>query len=156
MPQDKPIIFQNCQGRNLNGKRFSLPKDFAGEKNIVFIAFERDQQRSVDTWLPFAREQVASHPNTAFYEVPVIGQMIGPVQSMIDGGMRRGIPDTKVRDITITLYLNKKRFRKTLAMPDERRIYALLLDNKGVVLWRSEGDFTPEKGASLQKALLTK
>jgi ATP10 protein len=153
MPQDKPTIFPNCRGKNLNGKRFSLPKDFGGEKNIVFIAFTRDQQRSVDTWLPFAKEQSRLRPNTTLYEIPVIGQMIGPVQSMIDGGMRRGIPDTKTRDITITLYLNKKRFRSTLILPDERRIYALLVDKKGLVLWRSEGDFTPEKGASLQKAL---
>jgi hypothetical protein len=63
--------------------------------------------------------------------------------------MRAGLPDPVVRERTITLYLDKDEFRQTLQLPHEDDIFVLLLDRQGQVLWRAEGDFTPEKGESL-------
>jgi hypothetical protein len=67
--------------------------------------------------------------------------------------MRMGIPNKKAREVTITLYLDKQAFRKALDMPDEERIYVLLVNRKGEVLWRIEGPFKEEKGRDLKHAL---
>jgi hypothetical protein len=50
-------------------------------------------------------------------------------------------------------YLDKQAFRKALDMPDEERIYVLLVNRKGEVLWRVEGPFNEEKGRDLKLAL---
>lgn len=71
----------------------------------------------------------------------------------IDTGMRRGIPDRKARERTITLYLEKKPFLDSLLITDQKKIYAFLVDRQGKVQWRSEGVFDETKGASLQSAL---
>jgi hypothetical protein len=67
--------------------------------------------------------------------------------------MRMGIPDKKAREVTITLYLNKPAFRKALDMPDEERIYVLLVNRKGEVLWRADGSFHEDKARDLKFAL---
>jgi hypothetical protein len=67
--------------------------------------------------------------------------------------MRLGIPDKKAREVTITLYLDKQAFRKALDMPDEERIYVLLVNRKGEVLWRVEGPFHEERERDLKHAL---
>jgi hypothetical protein len=68
--------------------------------------------------------------------------------------MRAGIPDPKARDRTVTLYLDKQDFRKTLDMPDEDRIYVLLVSKDGEVLWRARGDYSADKEGSLRAAIV--
>jgi len=67
----------------------------------------------------------------------------------INTGMRSGIKDPKSRKKTITLYLDKRSFRKVLGIPGENNIYILLLDKQGEVTWRSEGPCDVEKAKNL-------
>lgn len=48
---------------------------------------------------------------------------------------------------------NKLSFRKALNLADENKIYALLVDRSGRVLWRAEGVFDEGKASSLQTVL---
>lgn len=129
-----------------------LPEDFAGDRNLLLIAFRREQQKNVDTWLhEMTRFEVS--PGFRHYELPTIGRLNPFVRWFIDNGMRRGISDLNARSRTITLYVDKLSFRKVLRLPDEKRIYAILVDRTGRVVWRAEGDFDEAKGSSLLKAL---
>jgi hypothetical protein len=67
--------------------------------------------------------------------------------------MQAGIPDINARERTITLYLNKKTFRKELDIPDEKTIYILLINKKGEVIWRTQGRFTNEKSIDLENTV---
>ena len=88
-----------------------------------------------------------------YYELPTIDKLNPVARWFINSGMRRGIPDANARARTITLYLDKPSFRKALDLPDEKQIYALLVDRSGCVLWRAEGDFDEAKAAGLEEAL---
>ena len=67
----------------------------------------------------------------------------------INEGMRAGIPDPLSRERTITLYLDKPEFRRSLAMRDENDIFILLMDRSGSVLARVQGVFSEEKAQEL-------
>ncbi len=67
--------------------------------------------------------------------------------------MRGGIPSHQQRQRTITLYLDKVPFRAALGLRDESRIYVLLLDRDGNVVWRTEGIFDENKGNNLKQTL---
>ena len=43
--------FPNVKAANLEKRNFNLPADFEGERNLLLVAFEREQQKDVDTWL---------------------------------------------------------------------------------------------------------
>ena len=137
------------EGRNLEGERFALPADFKGELNVVLVAFKREQQGDVDSWMPFLKSVAGARRDLRTYELPVLGRGYRLMRPFIDGGMRRGIPDAAVRAATITLYIDKARFRESLSLPDEDRIYILLVDQQGRVQWRTDGRFDERAGAEL-------
>jgi hypothetical protein len=67
--------------------------------------------------------------------------------------MRAGITNEATRARTITLYLDKRAFRRALDITGEQNMWVYLFDNSGDVLWRTEGKFTREKGEALRNAL---
>lgn len=147
--------FPRAVGSNLEGRTFALPFDLEGKRNVVLVAFKREQQADVDTWMPFLKTTAAAHPELRVYEVPTLARGYRLMQSFIDGGMRRGIPDAAVRDATITLYINKAPFKRALRIADEDRIHVLLIDRDGRVYWRAAGPFDPARAAELVQHLAT-
>ena len=134
---------------NLSRRKLTLPADFEGDLNVVIIAFQRWHQRVVDTWIPLAKQLEQAYEGVRYYELPVIQRINVLGRTFINEGMRAGIPDPRARARTITLYVDKAAFRQALELPHEEDIYVLLVDRQGNVLWRTEGEFTPEKGESL-------
>ena len=70
-------MFPGVRARNLEGLDVELPGGFVGERNVVVIAFQRNHQSFVDSWVPWLDEQAAVDPGLRFYEVPTIGRMCG-------------------------------------------------------------------------------
>ena len=140
-------------GSNLEGKRFALPGDFEAEYNVVFVAFRREQQADVDSWLPFLREQKLAERGIRLYELPTLNRSYRLMRGFIDGGMARGIPEKATREATITLYIDKSPFKKALAISSEDRIITLIVARDGRVVWRTDGRFAPGAGAELAGAL---
>jgi hypothetical protein len=151
--KEQTMAFPVVRGENLEGRTFTLPTDLEGTYNLLFIAFKREQQLDIDSWLPSAKQLVQEYPALAYYELPTIYRGHPFFRWWLNTGMRMGIPDKKAREVTITLYLNKPAFRKALDMPDEERIYVLLVNRKGEVLWRVDEPFSEEKGRDLKLAL---
>ncbi len=147
---DKP--FPEVTGSNLEGKRYNLPADFEGEKNLCLIAFTREQQDDVDTWLTAVKPLLGT-PGFEMYELPTISKGNPAFRGWLDSAMRDGIPDRKQRERTITLYLDKKAFRDSLGLRDEKRIYALLVNRDGAILWQSEGVCDSTRLEDLRKAI---
>ena len=140
---------------NLEGRTFTLPRDFDGELNVVFVAFERRQQRDVDSWVPFVKSLVSRTPETEYYEIPTIKRMVAPMRWMINRGMRGGIDDRGARARTITLYLDTEPFKRALGISAEQEIHVLVVDRAGNVRWRTAGAFSDEKGQGLARSLTT-
>lgn len=163
-PAEKPaepapaetVIFPEVRGSNLEGREFALPADFDGDLNLVFIAFQRGQQALVDTWLPFAKDIAARHARLRYYELPTIHEANSVVRWFIDNGMRRGISDVTAREATITLYIDKEKFRGALQLPHEDTIYILLVDAEGRVVWRADGTYTGDHGMAIEQVVAEK
>ena len=147
--EETTMRFPTATGSNLQRNKLTLPADFGGELNIILVAFEQWQQDTINTWLPFVEQLEQRYDGVYYYELPVIRRMNFIARTFINEGMRAGIPDTKARDRTITLYLDKLAFRQALDLPHERDIYVLIVDRQGNIVWRTEGTFTSEKGEAL-------
>lgn len=145
--------FPDVTGSNLQGRRLHLPGDFAGEYNILLIAFQQHQQYDVNTWLPLLKRLRRQYPALHYYELPTIAELPRLRQVMLDMGMRLGIPDRNTRETTITLYLDKATFRRALEIPHEDAITVLLVDQAGRVLWRTLGGHNEAKGAALEASV---
>lgn len=147
------LHFPQMKATNLEKRSLNLPQDFAGSRNLLLIAFQRRQQKDVDTWLAQLKQFEVVDPSLHCYELPIIAPVNSVTRWFIENGMRGGITSQQQRERTITLYLDKAPFRAALGIPKENRIYALLIDHDGNILWRSEGTFDEQKGNSLKQAL---
>jgi hypothetical protein len=150
---DTMRVFPEVSGRNLEGREFRLPNDFEGRANLVLIAFQRDHQALVDTWMPAAAALSESLPDVRYYELPTIGSGYRLFRALIDGGMRSGISDREARERTITLYLDKDDFRDALGLASEKTVYVLVLDADGKVVLTVEGVHSVEKSAIVREAI---
>ena len=146
--------FPLITGANLNGENFNLHKDFSGKLNIVSIGFEREHQTAIDTWIPSINKIIDLNKNLSikFYELPVIYELGTFSRAWINNGMRIGIRDEEARNRTITVFTNRDKFFEILKMQGDK-IYLLLLDDKGKILWRCEGEMNREKLNLLQRIL---
>ena len=60
-------------------------------------------------------------------EVPTIRKTNKLNEIYLDGVMRAGIRDDRIRNRTITAYLNKEEFKEDLDIPNEETIYWFLV-----------------------------
>lgn len=147
------IHFPTVSGFNLNRQEFEFPRDFAGEFNILFVPFLQEQQRIVDSWVPFTQETEAAFPNVIYYELPTIDKMPALARMFINEGMRAGIADQTARQRTITLYIDTEKFRQATDIPGRDQVHILLVNRDGDILWRTTGSFTEDKGQDLLEAV---
>jgi hypothetical protein len=151
----KNNYFPKITGIDLDGKKQDLPDVFKNKLNLVIVAFKREQQAEVDTWIKAAEPILKENPNLSFYEIPLIYELSAFKRMWVNNGMRFGIPDEIARKRTITVYTNRQEFFEITQMKEEK-IYALLIDSNGKILWRKEGVANDKKMSDLKKIMLTK
>lgn len=83
------LVFPTYASDNLSKKKMTIPQDFNGKNyNIVFVAFAREQQDDIDTWVPAVTTLLHRFGREAlnFYEIPVIDRPNWLVQKFITEG----------------------------------------------------------------------
>ena len=145
--------FPSITARSLEGTEVRLPEDFAGERIVVIVAFQRHQQSLVDSWVPWLDERAAADPGLRFYELPTIGRMWIPARRFIDGGMASAIRDPVILRRTLTVYGDVGRVTGPLGITTRSTIALLLLDSSGAVRWSDAGGFDAATARSLEDAL---
>lgn len=151
----KNDYFPKLSGIDLNGRKRDLPSGFDKKLNLVIIAFKREQQVEVDSWIKAAEPLLKENHDLGFYEIPLIYELSAFKRMWVNNGMRFGISNKVARERTITVYTNRDEFFK-IAKMQEDTIYGLLIDDSGKILWKSEGVADGTKIKSLQKIILSK
>jgi hypothetical protein len=147
------MTFPTVSGSNLLREKLTLPRDFQGKLNLVFIPFERWHQMEVDSWSALAEEMEKQYEGLVYYELPTLQNGGAFYKIFLNEGMRAGIPNPKTRERTITLYLDKADFRAALDMKDEEHIYVLVVDRQGKEFFRARGPYNRQGEAALRQAL---
>ena len=144
------LQFPPLDADDLNGRAVSLPQDLPGDPTIVFIAYKRNQQQSINAWV--ARLGLQELGGLAWAELPVVGRGAALFRTFVDNGMRSGITSTAMRGRTITIYSSQRAFNKALGIDGRDEIYIALVGRDGQVHVLIEGDVTDEKIAQLRAA----
>ena len=149
------LSFPQLAARDLDGREVTLPTGLPGGRNVVLIAFRRDQQSLVDSWVPWLERRAATDSGLRFVELPAIGLQWQPARAAIDGGMAAAIRDEAVRRRTLTVYTDVRRVTAPLGIDDRSTIWLCLVDRAGRVAWRGSGGFDPVTAGALDTALAT-
>ena len=155
IPAATTVSFPQLAARDLGGREVALPAGLPGERNVVLIAFRRDQQQLVNSWVPWLEQRAAADPGLRFVELPALGLQWEPARQAIDGGMAAAIRDQAVRRRTLTVYTDLRRVTVPLGIDDRSTIWLCLVDRAGRVAWRGSGGLDPATAAALDTALAT-
>lgn len=147
------MTFPNVNSANLLRQKKTLPQDFQGEFNLLFIPFKQWQQEEVNSWMGLVETLEEQVNGLFYYELPTIRSLNTLSRWFINEGMRAGIPNPKTRERTITLYVDKADFRVALNMTDEEHIYVILVDRQGNEIFRTRGELNSQAEAALRLAL---
>ena len=99
--------FPTISGSSLNGKEYTIPADFSGEKILLLVGFKRKSQFDIDRWT-IGLDQTKTRVKTI--ELPAT-QGWFPIlfNDMIDNGMRNGIPNELWKDVITVLRRRRNR-----------------------------------------------
>lgn len=144
--------FPTMTGIDLLGDDRPVPESFEGEYNLVTVAFQREQQEQVNTWIDYAALLVKNNDKIRYYELPIIYEMSAMKRFWVNNGMRSGIPDADARDRTITVYTDRDPLMEKMEW-DMDTITTYLLDANGNILWRKDGVFTDSYATEIEKTI---
>jgi hypothetical protein len=142
--------FPAVNAETLEGNKAIVPDDAAGKVTLVVVAFLRENQSQLDSWLNPFYEKFGSRKDVMFYEVPMISGGYRFMKPIIDGGMRGGLPKFKHKHV-VTMYGDVQSYQQALGL-DVRNGYAFLLDRNGIIRWQEQGFSTPATRTALFEA----
>jgi hypothetical protein len=139
--------FPEVSAKSLARKFVSIPDEIKGQVALIAVAFLRESQPQLDSWLePFVKK-FGDREGFAYYEVPMISSGYKFMRFLIDNGMRGGIPTEKHKNV-VTMYGDVEKYMKELDL-DARYGYAFLLDKEGIIRWQGQSFSTPESISKL-------
>ena len=104
-----------------------VPDDFVDKDLIIIVAFQQWHQGLVDQSINLLENNEMDLTHNII-EVPTIRKTNKLNEIYLDGVMRAGIRDDRIRNRTITAYLNKEEFKEDLDIPNEETIYWFLIE----------------------------
>jgi hypothetical protein len=139
------------QVKNLSDEIRTLPADFPGERTLLLIAFQREQQDNLDDWS--ARLNLRNPGAPAWLELPVIDDPGALLRWFVDVGMKNGITDPFVRSRVFSIYTPREEFIRHLGLPGTEQVHLVVASRSGNIHCRVSGDWSAEKEQTLRKSL---
>ena len=142
--------FPSVTGVALSGEPVRFPEDLLGAPALLLCAYRRGTQADIDRWAAFAAREL---PQLAVFELPIIPALIWrPLQGLIDGGMRGGVPRAQWSHV-VTLYDQGAKARSFIGDGGGDKAQVLLLDAAGAVAFHDTSGFGQSGAGKLAAAL---
>jgi len=147
--------FPTIEAETLSQKKIVFPDVTEGKYALILIAFKRQTQGQVDSWLDPFIEEYGDNKQVTFYEIPMISNNWKWMSSWIDSGMRSGVPDYK-HDHVATYYGPLSEYFEYFNINDKRLCYVFLLDESGNIIWRNQDTATRDSYIELSQIVRKK
>lgn len=135
------------EGRNLNGEDVTFASMVSGERTLLVMPFERDQNEDMHSWY-----EPGERLGLRLAIAPVLPRSARVLRGLIDRGMAKGLSEAR-RARTATFYVDKDPLKEHLGLVAEDELALLLLDGAGAVLWRGVGAWSAATEGDLRAVL---
>lgn len=126
-------------GESLAGDSVTFPAVLSTDCVLLVVPFSREQQMSLVSQLPALDQLTEAYPTCAFYDVPVITDIPGPVRMGALTGMKLLLDEALHDNVVIAFVDNRDLFLEAMAIPNTAGLQAFILNRAGEVLWRRDG-----------------
>lgn len=139
-------VLPDLKAEDLNEQAYTLPSDLPADKTLLLIAYKREQQQDLNTWID---DMGLKGSNTPWLELPVLEDYGSWFKWFVDNGMRRGIKSEFDRSKVVTVYTDKQAFNASMGIASEDTIYLVVVNRQGQVLALEQGLYNSDAAARL-------
>ncbi len=140
--------FPTVSGQNLEKEDITIPTDFTGKLTLLLVGYKQNSQFDIDRWL-IALDMTETKVDV--YEIPTIQGMFPRMFStMIDNGMRKGIPKQLWKGV-ITIYKDGDKIQKFTGNENPNNTRVILIDNEGEILYFYDQGFSVDALKNIRK-----
>ncbi|MFW5944203.1 MAG: hypothetical protein ACOCTU_02990 [Bacteroidota bacterium] len=140
------------EAETLSGKKLIFPKATKGKHTFILVAFKRQTQGELDSWLDPFIEEFGSRDSVTFYEIPMISKNWKWMSTWIDSGMRAGVPEFK-HDHVATYYGSLTKYFDHFHVDDIGNVYVFFLDKEGNMIFNTSGPADEQKFGELRRTV---
>ncbi len=149
--------FPSISGENMEGKTLQIPTDIKGKFSLIALAYSRDAEDDLKTWLQPAYQTFISE-NTAFnYDINLFFVPIftGTTQSLTKKAKEKVKQETDKAWHTHILFSEERinNLKKELEIKEKEKPYFYILDKEGKIVYTTNGKFTSKKMEELEDHL---
>lgn len=131
--------FPSVTGQNLEKKQVRIPEDFNGDFTLLLVGYKQNSQFDIDRWLIGLD---MTETTVDVYEIPTIqGLFPRMFSTMIDNGMRKGIPKDLWKGV-ITVYEDGEKVQIFTGNENPNNARVLLLDKNGIIVYFYDEGFS--------------
>ena len=131
--------FPSVIGQNLEKNKVSIPDDFKGDFTLLLVGYKQNSQFDIDRWLIGLD---MTETTVDVYEIPTIqGLFPRMFSTMIDNGMRKGIPKDLWKGV-ITVYEDGEKVQIFTGNENPNNARVLLLDKNGIIVYFYDEGFS--------------
>jgi hypothetical protein len=145
--------FPSIQAEALDKSSILIPSQLEGRLNLVLLSWARDQSPQLDTWEAVGQALQHTHTDFRVYRMPVNDNENSLFQWWDNASLRAQESDPQLLHWDVPLYTDKAALVLAIGLPkDEKQVVALLIDQSGRILWKSQGPSTEQTRFSLIQA----
>ena len=139
-------------GSTLNEQKVSLPDPSRFRAMVLVFGFTHKSSDQADAWGKRLAKDYATHPEVAYFEVPVLQGAPGMIRPMIVHGMRKGTPADEQGHV-LPIDKHEDELKKLVGYKEADDAYVIVADSAGNVAWQSHGMITDVTYAELARAV---
>jgi hypothetical protein len=149
--------FPDMDGVTLTGKEMSIPKNTMGKYTVIGLAYSKKSDEYLQTWFQptftvFLDPTAIFHYDVQLYFIPMVGGVNQVAGASVEKKLKEGI-DKKLHD-NVLFYKGKiMDYKKQLNLDDKDKPYFFILDDKGVIIYATSGEYTEAKMDDIQNQL---
>jgi hypothetical protein len=148
----KAAEFPSVTSYSLDKQKVTLPSGMEGQTDLLLLSFALEQKKDVDSWMPAAQALQHADFQFRYYQLPV-----GERENLLfrwweTSSMRSDETDPVTWHWIVPLFIDRQRFLRDLAIPNDKQVVVLLVDRQGHILWRTSGPMSEDKRAALMAA----
>ena len=136
----------------LQDRHVRLPEGLASDRTLALISFHRSHRADVESWI--SGLQLRQDPSIHWVRMPVLrdpGNTAG--RSEIENRLRLSYGAGASSAALVPIFTDRDAFVRAAGLNGVGQAYAVVLNRQGDVLARVEGQFDPDKAASLRETL---
>ncbi len=155
-PNDAAVMGQlpAFMTKTLLHKPVKLPEGLPADRTLALITFQKDQRAHAESWIQGLN--LRNDSSIAWMRMPVLNDPGTPQgRSDIENRLLQHYTDDKERAKLVPIFTDRASFVRSAGLNGTDQFYAVVVNRRGDVLARIEGEFSEAKAETLRETLRT-